>query len=124
MKKLITSAFLVASFLTVNAGSENKDYTAQATVFARQMISQVQLNESEYIAVRKLTIEKLQLVAQVESMYSNDPEMMNKKLSEIESNYNFNLKHALSAKQYENFVAAVNAPKQENSAVAADISEQ
>src|SRR5688572_20823942 len=110
MKKILTSAFFTFTILTVTAGSNNSNsnssnITTQATEFARQMINQVQLNESEYIQVRKCTIEKLQLVAQVQSMYSNDPEMMEKKLAEIENNYNFNLQRAMSPKQFESFVA-------------------
>ena len=105
MKKLITSALFAFTLFTVNAASLTGDITAKATSFARQMVNEVQLNESEYIQVRRFTIEKLERETEIRSMYSNDQEMMVAKLTEADNNYNHKLQEVLNPKQFESYVA-------------------
>ena len=94
----------------------------EATEIARDMIGKVQLNEMEYIKVRAFTIDKLEKVAQIRSMYSNDPEMMNRKLAEAENDYNYKLQAALTPKQFASYVTYTNNLKAAATA-AADIKE-
>ena len=105
MKKLIISALFSFAILTVNAGNNPANIQAEATDFARRMINEAQLNESEYIKLRAYTIEKLEKVAEIRSMYSNDPDMMAKKIAEAESNFNYKLQSALTEKQFASYVS-------------------
>jgi hypothetical protein len=105
MKKLIISALFSFAILTVNAGNNPAaNINTEATDFARRMINEAHLNESEYIKVRAFTIEKLEKVAEIRSMYSNDADMMAKKLAEAENNYNYKLQSALTEKQFASYV--------------------
>ena len=103
MKKLLTTALFAFSLLTVNAGG-NDVYT-QASELARRMATEIQLNEREYIEVRKLAVQKIERINEVRSMYSNDADMMAKKINEAEENFNYNLKAALNIKQFEAYTA-------------------
>ncbi len=69
------------------------------------MATEIQLNEREYIEVRKLAIQKIERINEVKSMYSNDADMMAKKLNEAEENFNYNLRAALNNKQFESYLA-------------------
>ena|SRR5688572_7062487 len=110
MKKIITSTFFAFAVLTVNAATIG-NITTEATEIARQLIGKAQLNEMEYIKVRALTIEKLEKVAEIRSMYSNDADMMAKKIAEAESNYNYKLQNSLSEKQFASYVSYANQAK-------------
>ena len=102
MKKLLTTAFFAFTLFTVNAGT---DVYTQASELARRMATEIQLNEREYIEVRKLAIQKIERVNEIRSMYSNDADMMTKKLNEAEENFNHNLRVALNTKQFESYIA-------------------
>ena len=110
MKKLITSAFFAFAVLTANAATIG-NVTSEATEIARQLIGQAQLNEMEYIKVRAFTIEKLEKVAEIRSMYSNDADMMAKKIAEAENNYNYKLQNALTEKQFASYISYTNQAK-------------
>ena len=103
MKKLLTTALFAFTLLTVNA--EGNDVYTQASDLARRMASEIQLNEREYIEVRKLAVQKIERVNEIRSMYTNDADMMAKKLNEAEENFNHNLRVALNNKQFEAYVA-------------------
>ncbi|MBK0404935.1 hypothetical protein I5M27_18230 [Adhaeribacter sp. BT258] len=122
MKKLLTSAFIAFTLITVNASAQaptgSSSINTQASDIARRMMNEVQLNESEYIQVRKYTAEKLEAAAQIQSMYSNDPEMMTKKLNEAEDRYNFKLQSFMNPKQFSNYMAVSDQYKVNASAVA------
>lgn len=106
MKKIITSAFFAfALFVSVANAQGELSIHDQATHIARQMLTEVQLNESEYIRVRNFTIEKMRKAIEIKQMYSNDPVMLQSKLAEAENNYNHNLKEVLSPRQYDNYLA-------------------
>ena len=103
MKKLLTTAFFAFTLFTVNA--EGNDAYTQASELARRMATEIQLNEREYIEVRKLAVQKIERINEIRSMYSNDADMMSKKLNEAEENFNHNLKTALNTKQFESYIA-------------------
>ena len=111
MKKLLISALFSFAILTVNAGNNPANIQAEATEFARKMIAEAQLNESEYIKLRALTIEKLEKEAEIKSMYSNDADMMAKKLAEAENNFTYRLQSSLTEKQFASYVNYSNRSK-------------
>ena len=117
MKKLIASALFAFVIVTGNAYAGG-DVKAEATELARQLIAKAELNESEYIKVRAYTIEKLEKVAEIKSMYSNDPQMMAYKIAEAENNYNYKLQSALNAKQFASFIDYTNGLKTNATAIA------
>ena len=103
MKKLLTTALFAFALLTVNA--QGTDAYTQASELARRMASEVQLNEREYIEVRKLAVQKIERINEITSMYSNDADMRAKKINEAEANFNHNLRVALNSKQFESYLA-------------------
>ncbi|MFC5272111.1 hypothetical protein [Adhaeribacter terreus] len=128
MKKLITSAFIAFTLISVNASAQaptgSSSINSQASDIARRMMNEVQLNESEYIQVRKYTAEKLEAAAQIQSMYSNDPDMLNKKLNEAEDRYNFKLQSFMNPKQFSNYMAVSDRYKVNASAVAGAVEKE
>lgn len=121
MKKLFTSALIALSMFAATASftasaSNDLKINAQAAVIARQMVNEVQLNESEYIRVKEYTAEKLERMAQIRTMYSNDPAMMASKIAEAENNYSHNIQAILNPSQFEKYVAFVE--RNSNTAVA------
>jgi hypothetical protein len=110
MKKIITSAFLAFALCTANAAVIG-NVTTEATEFARQLVSQVQLNEMEYIKVRALTIEKLEKTAEIRSMFGSNPEVLAQKIAETEKYYNDGLQQILNPKQFAGYVAFSNSLK-------------
>ena len=122
MKKLLTSAFIAFALITVNASAQSEitssDINTQASDIARRMMNEIQLNEREYIEVRKYTAEKLETAAQIQKMYSNDPEMLTKKLNEAEDRYNFKLQSFMNQKQFANYQAVADRYKVNTSAMA------
>lgn len=103
MKKLLTTAFFAITLFTVNA--EGNDAYNRASDLARRMATEIQLNEREYIEVRRLAVQKIERIEEIKSMYSNDADMMSKKMKEAEENFNYNLRASLSNKQFENYIA-------------------
>lgn len=103
MKKLITSAFFVFAIVSAQASNDSELYKKQATDITRRIANQIGLNESEYIQVKKYTTDKLVAVAEVKEMYSNDSEMMFRKISEIENSYNHKVQSILTASQFDNY---------------------
>ena len=104
MKKLLASAFFALTLLTVNASGEGDVYS-KASELARRISTEIQLNEREYIEVRKLALVKIERMNEINAMYSNDADMRAKKLNEAEENFNYNLRTALNNKQFESYVA-------------------
>lgn len=112
MKKLLTSAFLFFVFFTANAANNPANINNEASTIARQLANQIELNESEYIQVKNYTVEKLAFVAEITEMYSNNPEMMNRKLTEVEKDYQHKITSLLNVKQYENYLTINNTAPQ------------
>src|SRR5688572_16505371 len=104
MKKLITSAFFVFAIMSAEASNDSESYKNQAADITRRIANQIGLNESEYIQVKKYTTDKLVAVAEVKEMYSNDSEMMFRKISEIEDSYTHKVQSILTASQFESYV--------------------
>lgn len=105
MKNLLTTAFLFLTILTASATSNDATIRNEASDITRRLANQIQLNESEYIQVKNFTVEKLTAVADIKAMYTNDMEMMFRKLNETEKAYNHKITSLLNAKQLDNYLA-------------------
>jgi hypothetical protein len=105
MKKLITSAFFVFAVMSAQAANDSDLIKNQAAEITRRLANEIGLNESEFIQVKKYTTDKLAAVAEIKEMYSNDSEMMFRKIAEIEASYNHSVQSILTAKQFDNYVA-------------------
>lgn len=111
MKKLITSAFLFFTIFLANAASDMVTINSHASEIARRMATQIELNELEYIQVKKYTLEKLTRVEEIKDMYSNNLEMMTRKIQEEDVIYTNRIQNLLSAKQFEMYAALQNSFK-------------
>ncbi|HSI91106.1 MAG TPA: hypothetical protein VK927_08315 [Adhaeribacter sp.] len=118
MKKLLTSAFFAFTILAASASNDG-NISTQASDIARKMVNQIELSEAQYIQLRQFTIEKLEAEALVKKMYSNDKDMLAKKLSEAENNYNFKLQALLNTKQYNKYAVLKSGKKADTEMVAA-----
>lgn len=119
MKKLITSALFSFVVLTASATGNQPDFNEQASDITRRMANQIELNEMEYIQVKKYTTEKLTSVAEIKDMYSNDREMMTRKIMEVENAYTHRIENLLNARQFENYIAHYNSYKTNLTLIAA-----
>ncbi|AKQ44429.1 hypothetical protein TH63_00305 [Rufibacter radiotolerans] len=63
------------------------------------------LNESEYIQIKALNQDRLAKAAEVAKMYSNDTEMRDARLKEIEGNFESDLFKILNARQVDAYAA-------------------
>jgi hypothetical protein len=111
MKKLITSAFFAFAVLTASASNDKTEINNHASDIARRMANQIELNELEYIQVKKYTAEKLTRVEEIKEMYSNNLEMMTWKIQEVEAIYSSRIQNLLSAKQLEMYASLQNSFK-------------
>jgi hypothetical protein len=113
MKKIFTTVILFLAFITAQAQTAEptpEQLKAQATEQTRELAQKIGLNELEYIKVKNYTLQKLIATQEIKQMYSNDPDMRDKKLAAIEEEYNKNLMATLTPKQHLNYVA-LNTPK-------------
>src|SRR5687768_1070221 len=72
---------------------------------AKVMAQKIGLNEGEYITFRNLSQEKISKTAEIEDMYSNDPEMLNMKLTEMNAHFEARFTAVLNPKQLEAYAA-------------------
>lgn len=118
MKKLITSALFSFIIFAAQATVTENQVKAQASDMARRMANQIELNESEYIQVKTYLVEKLSTEATIRDMYSNDTEMMLRKLNETEEAYSRKIESLLNSKQLDNYLAIHNSLKPELNMIA------
>ena len=85
---------------SVHAQSGNS-IDAKAAATTRDMSTQLNLNESEYIRLRSLNRERFMKAYEISRMYSNDIAMRDKKMNEMQSAYETELRSFLNAKQLE-----------------------
>ena len=111
MKNLIIALLLVLTAFSVQAGNDLSKIQNEASDIARRMANQIELNELEYIQVRNYTVEKLELVAEIQEMYQANPEMLALKIAEVETDYTYRIQNLLNARQFENYLALSNSFK-------------
>ncbi len=107
MKKIVLSAFLLGGSFNVFAQTASTSAvitTAPTQVSTndevRKLANRLELNEAEYIALRDLMKSRNEQMAEVNSMYSNDPAMRQSKTAAINKEYESNLSKSLNTKQY------------------------
>jgi hypothetical protein len=105
MKKLITSALFAFILISAQGAGLDELVKTKAADMARRMANQIELNESEYIQVKSYLTEKLAAEAMIRDMYSNDMDMMFRKLTEADNACNLKIESLLNAKQLENYLA-------------------
>lgn len=99
----LTIAF--AGFTSNSATAATTGSGTNSTEETRALAQKIGLNEREYITFRKLSQEKIAKTTEVESMYSNDPEMRNMKLTEINEHFEARFMAVLNPKQQEAYAA-------------------
>ncbi|MFB9865421.1 hypothetical protein EFA69_02140 [Rufibacter immobilis] len=90
--------------LAVNAMAQdtpalNKALEKTCNSVTRLMVQSMGLNENEYIQLRALNQKRLAKAAEVAKMYSNDAEMLDARLKEIESSFEGDLYKILNTRQ-------------------------
>jgi predicted metal-dependent peptidase len=105
MKKLALLLFSTGMISVVQAGNLPQDQlTQKATELTRTMTAELQLNELEFIKIKNLNAEKLAAVQETRATYQNDPEMKQKKTTELEQSYNQELMQILNKAQAEKYM--------------------
>jgi hypothetical protein len=66
----------------------------------RTLANQLQLNEGQYIRLRDLSRARQEQIAEINSMYSNDPSMRQAKLQAAQQEFDSQLAQAISPKQF------------------------
>ncbi|MFC5271011.1 hypothetical protein [Adhaeribacter terreus] len=106
MKKLFTLFFLGMAFAaTAQSRTSEPELANNAAAISRVMAHDLQLNEQEYIQIKNLTFEKLRTMAEIQDNYAYNPRLRNLKLEETEKAYQWQVRHALNAKQVEQYLA-------------------
>lgn len=102
MKKLVFSAFLLAGSFNVFAQTVTTSPPTQVSTNddIRMLANRLELNEREYILLRDVMKTRNEQIAEVNSMYSNDPVMRQSKLASIDKEYESSLSKNLNTKQY------------------------
>ncbi|HSI91206.1 MAG TPA: hypothetical protein VK927_08820 [Adhaeribacter sp.] len=105
MKKIFATTLFALTLFAAQAGGFENLYDKQASDIARRMANQIELNELEYIQVKKYTLEKIQEVAEIRDMYKTNPTMMADRIDETEQLYTSRIAYMLNAKQFDNYQA-------------------
>jgi hypothetical protein len=99
------ATFTFALIIALASGSVNaqtgNSLDARVAATTREMSSQLNLNESEYIRLRSLNRERFLKASEITRMYSNDVAMRDKKMNEMQNAYETELQSFLNAKQLE-----------------------
>jgi hypothetical protein len=106
--KNLTLTLAFALFMGFAASAQNQPklsaaQDAQVSEQTREMAQKIGLNEREYITLRKLNTERFVQTSQVENMYSNDTQMRDMKIKEIDEHFDSQLQAVLNPKQMESY---------------------
>jgi hypothetical protein len=124
MKKFTLSlAFALLFGFAANAQNQPKLTPAQDAQVAeqtRELAQKIGLNEREYITLRQLNQERFVQTNEVERMYSNDHEMRELKLREIDEHFDARLQAVMNPKQQEAYAAYKEASEMPTNIAGAD----
>ena len=81
-------------------------FKEEATTITRQLAAYISLDDARQLPVRRLTQQRLSQETDARQLYSNDPDMLQKKLTAIGQDYTSQLGTILTATQYERYLAA------------------
>lgn len=104
MIKNFTLTVLLAVAVVMGASAQNPSNPAldKATIrLTRAMVETMQLNEGEYIKLKKLNQMRLAQASEAEKMYVDDAEMRDARLKEIDEEFEQQLFTMLNSRQVE-----------------------
>lgn len=81
-----------------------QDLQNQADKETRDMAARMNLNEGEYLKIKKLNQERLEKIAALTQLREQDNRYLDLRLDQIEEQYAANMFNALNTKQYHAFV--------------------
>ena len=109
MKHLYTT-LLVAFCLSASARAQAQESSpalkTEAVAATRQLAALISLDDARQLPVRRLTQVRLTQEADARQTYSNDPDMLQKKLLAIGQEYTQQLGQLLTPAQYQRYLAA------------------
>ncbi|MFC5269828.1 hypothetical protein [Adhaeribacter terreus] len=102
MKTLLT-LFLSFSLVSLTPLMA-QNLQVQAEKETRDMASRLNLNEGEYLKLKKLNLERLEKIAALAQLREQDNRYLDLRLDQIEEQYAANMFNTLNTKQYSAFV--------------------
>jgi hypothetical protein len=122
MKKFLLSALFAGAMfsaqaqtnLTATAATTRAVLSMSATEMARQMYNDLKLNEGQYIKIKSLNQTRIDRYSEVERMYSNDAQMRDAKIREIDSQLDEEFAAILSPEQFTAYIEMGRRPMNTN----------
>ena len=106
MKNLAT--FLVITFLCTSGATMAQaggNLDAQVATVTRNMSAQMGLNEMDYIKLKTINHDNMLRASEINKAYANDATLREMKISELQADYEKQLRAMLSSKQMEAYAA-------------------
>jgi len=108
MKKFILSALFLGAVYTAQAQTNLAGTAAttrtvlsmSATDMTRRMYNELELNEGQYVKLKALNQARLDRFRELERMYSNDPQMLDAKINEVNEQLDEEFAQVLTPKQF------------------------
>ncbi|WP_192821004.1 hypothetical protein [Rufibacter sp. LB8] len=108
MKKFFLSALMLGAFytaqaqtnLTGTAAASRTVLSMSATELSRQMYNDLELNEGQYVKIKSLNQARLDRFNEIERMNSNDIQMRDAKLAEVNTQMDEEFAQILTPKQF------------------------
>jgi hypothetical protein len=109
----LTLCFVFALVMNVVAqnGPASPALEKTTTSVTRSMMQSIGLNESEYIQIKALNLNRLTKAAEVAKTYSNDAAARDARLQEIDTNFENDLFKVLNSRQVEAYSEFKNKPE-------------
>ena len=101
MKKLFTILFLAVAFIT---NSQAQQLDERATILTDEIARHVNMDETEYLKVKKYTAERLMQIDELANLPLQDERYLNLRLDKIEEEYNSRIFNTLDKKQFISFM--------------------
>ncbi|WP_426493061.1 hypothetical protein [Hymenobacter sp. 102] len=102
--------FLLAGFSLLNAEARAQEtpteYRSEAAAATRQLAAFISLDDARQLPVRRLTQQRMAQEAEARQQYSNDADMLQKKLAAVGQEYTAQLQQVLTPAQFQRYVTA------------------
>jgi hypothetical protein len=108
MKHLYLVLLAGFSLLSAEASAQEAPvaFRSEAATATRQLAAFISLDDARQLPVRRLTQQRMTQEAEARQQYTNDPDMLQKKLTAIGQEYTAQLQQVLTPAQYQRYVAA------------------
>jgi hypothetical protein len=111
MKKVLLSISFFFCATMISLGQDlSPSAEKRVNLITRVMTTELGLNESEYLKLKALNRERVVKADEIAELYSNDQAMMDKKLQELDTNFDKQLKAMLSPTQLAAYAAYRQSP--------------